>query len=245
MRILLVEPDADVRYAFEQWCRVEKLVVYTTDNGEEAIDLGKLYDFDAIVLELNLADMSGYEVLRTLRVAKVQTPVIVCSGLSGVEDIVRALGFGADAYLTKPAHKDLLVANIHAVVRRSRGIPTNTVTIGNLVIDIGTKRAQVAGDPMHLTAKEYAVLELLALRQGLIVTKEMFLNHLYGGMDEPELKIIDVFICKLRHKLRQHGADELVQTVWGRGYTLAEEHKSHATPVTTKPSELNSQERAA
>jgi two-component system cell cycle response regulator CtrA len=94
------------------------------------------------------------------------------------------------------------VARIHAVVRRSRGHAQSVITVGPLTVDIDTKTCRWPASNMHLTGKEYQMLELLALRQGMTVTKEMFLNHLYGGMDEPELKIIDVFICKLRKKLQ-------------------------------------------
>jgi two-component system cell cycle response regulator CtrA len=204
----------------------ESFSTYTTDLGEEAIDLGRLYDYDLITLALNLPDMSGYDVIKQLRVAKCKTPMLVCSGLAGIEDIVKALGVGADDYMTKPFHKDELVARIHAIVRRTKGHAQSALQIGALTINLDNKSVSAAGSPIHLTGKEYAMLELLALRAGSLVTKEMFLNHLYGGMDEPEIKIIDVFICKLRKKLppfNGEAGESVIQTVWGRGYTLAGE----------------------
>ena len=199
--------------------------VYTTDLGEEGIDLGKLYDYDIILLDLNLPDMSGFEVLKHLRVAKVQTPILILSGTSTIENKVKGLGVGADDYLTKPFHKDELVARIHAIVRRSKGHSQSVINTGKLTVNLDTKTVEVQGSRVHLTGKEYQMLELLSLRKGTTLTKEMFLNHLYGGMDEPELKIIDVFICKLRKKLANASEGRnFIETVWGRGYVLREPH---------------------
>jgi two-component system cell cycle response regulator CtrA len=221
MRVLLIEDDSAMARSIELMLRSEGLNVYTTDLGEEGIDLGKLYDYDIIVLDLQLPDMSGFEVLKALRVAKVQTPVLILSGNAIVEAKVKALGFGADDYMTKPFHKDELVARIHAIVRRSKGHAQSVIQTGDLVVNLDTKTVEVSQARVHLTGKEYQMLELLSLRKGTTLTKEMFLNHLYGGMDEPELKIIDVFVCKLRKKLSQAtGGEHYIETVWGRGYVL-------------------------
>ncbi len=176
--------------------------------------------------------MSGYEVLRTLRLSKVKTPILILSGLSGIEDKVRGLGFGADDYMTKPFHKDELVARIHAVVRRSKGHAQSVIHTGDLIVNLDAKTVEIAGQRVHLTGKEYQMLELLSLRKGTTLTKEMFLNHLYGGMDEPELKIIDVFICKLRKKLAAAaGGLNYIETVWGRGYVLREPDPNEAREI--------------
>ena len=221
MRVLLIEDDSATAQSIELMLQSEGFNVYTTDLGEEGVDLGKLYDYDIILLDLNLPDMSGYEVLKTLRVSKVQTPILILSGLAGIEDKVRGLGFGADDYMTKPFHKDELVARIHAIVRRSKGHAQSVIQTGGLKVNLDTKTVDVNGQRVHLTGKEYQMLELLSLRKGTTLTKEMFLNHLYGGMDEPELKIIDVFICKLRKKLAAAtGGKHYIETVWGRGYVL-------------------------
>ena len=221
MRVLLIEDDSAMARSIELMLRSEGFNVYTTDLGEEGIDLGKLYDYDIIVLDLQLPDMSGFEVLKSLRLAKVQTPVLILSGNAIVEAKVKALGFGADDYMTKPFHKDELVARIQAVVRRSKGHSQSVITTGKLTVNLDAKTVEVDNQRVHLTGKEYQMLELLSLRKGTTLTKEMFLNHLYGGMDEPELKIIDVFICKLRKKLSLAcGGDNYIETVWGRGYVL-------------------------
>ena len=232
MRVLLIEDDSAMARSIELMLRSEGLNVYTTDLGEEGIDLGKLYDYDIIVLDLQLPDMSGFEVLKALRVAKVQTPVLILSGNAIVEAKVKALGFGADDYMTKPFHKDELVARIQAVVRRSKGHSQSVITTGKLTVNLDAKTVEVDGARVHLTGKEYQMLELLSLRKGTTLTKEMFLNHLYGGMDEPELKIIDVFICKLRKKLSLAcGGDNYIETVWGRGYVLREPDDVEAAQV--------------
>jgi two-component system, cell cycle response regulator CtrA len=221
MRVLLIEDDSATAQSIELMLKSEGINVYTTDLGEKAVNLGKLYDYDIILLDLNLPDMSGFEVLRSLRFSKVKTPTLILSGLAGTEDKVNGLGFGADDYMTKPFHKDELVARIHAVVRRSKGYAQSVIQTGDLVVNLDTKTLEVNGARVHLTGKEYQMLELLSLRKGTSVTKEMFLTNLYGGMDEPVKKIIDVFICKLRKKLANASSGKnYIETEWGRGYVL-------------------------
>jgi two-component system cell cycle response regulator CtrA len=221
MRVLLIEDDSAAAQSIELMLKSESFTVYTTDLGEEGIDLGKIYDYDIILLDLNLPDMSGFEVLRSLRISKVKTPTLILSGLAGVEDKVKGFVVGADDYMTKPFHRDELVARIHAIVRRSKGHAQSVIQTDDLVVNLDTKTSEVDGARVHLTGKEYAMLELLSLRKGMTLTKEMFLNHLYGGIDEPEVKIIDVFMCKLRKKLASaSGGKNYIETVWGRGYVL-------------------------
>jgi len=223
MRVLLIEDDSATAQSIELMLKSEGFNLYTTDLGAEGLDLGKLYDYDIIVLDLNLPDMSGFQVLRSLRVAKVKTPILILSGLAGIEDKAKGLGFGADDYMTKPFHKDELVARVRAIVRRSKGHAQSVIQAGDLVVNLDTKRVEVNAQPVYLTAKEYQMLELLALRKGTPITKEMFLNHLYGGMDEPTQKIVDVFICKLRKKLAQaSNGKDYIDTIWGHGYVLRE-----------------------
>jgi two-component system, cell cycle response regulator CtrA len=201
MRVLLIEDECATARSIELMLKSAGFNVYTTDLGEEGVDLGKLYDYDNILLDLNLPDMSGFEVLRSLRVSKVKTPILILSGLAGTENKVKGLGFGADDYMTKPFHKDELVARIHAIVRRSKGYAESIIQTGDLIVNLGAKTVKVNAAPVYLTTKEYQMIELLSLRKGMTLTKETILNHLYGGVDEPELKIIDVFMCKLRKKL--------------------------------------------
>ena len=201
----------------------ESFNVYTTDLGEEGVDLGKLYDYDIILLDLNLPDMSGFEVLRSLRVSKVKTPILILSGVASIEHKVKGLGYGADDYMTKPFHKTELIARVHAIVRRSQGHAQSIVQTGDLIVNVDAKTVHIKEVRVNLTGKEYRMLELLSLRRGTTITKEMFLSQLYGGMDEPEIKIIDVFMCKIRKKLAiASGGKDYIETVWGRGYLLRE-----------------------
>ncbi len=221
MRILLIEDDRAAAQSIELMLKSKSFVIYTTNLGEDGIDLSKVYEYDIVLLDLNLPDMSGFEVLHSLRASKVKTPTLILSGLAGIEDKIKGLGGGADGYMTKPFHKDELIARIHSIVRRHRGHAQSVIEIDDLIINLDSKSVEVNGIRVHLTGKEYQMLELLALRKGTTLSKEMFLNNLYGGIDEPELKIIDVFMCKLRKKLANaSGGKNYVETVWGRGYML-------------------------
>ncbi len=221
MRVLLVEDDPTTSKSIEMMLRHANLNVYSTDLGEEGIDLAKLYDYDIILLDLNLPDMNGHDVLRKLRTARITTPILILSGADDTDSKLKGFGFGADDYLTKPFHREELVARIHAIIRRSKGHAQAVIQTGKIDVNLDAKTVEVGGHTVHLTGKEYQMLELLSLRKGTTLTKEMFLNHLYGGMDEPELKIIDVFICKLRKKLNvATEGDNYIETVWGRGYVL-------------------------
>ena len=221
MRILLVEDDPTTSRSIELMLSHANLNVYCTDLGEDGIDLAKLYDYDLILLDINLPDMSGHEVLRQLRLARIDTPILILSGADDTENKLKGFGFGADDYMTKPFHREELVARIHAIIRRSKGHAQSVIRTGRLCVNLDAKTVDVEGKTIHLTGKEYQMLELLSLRKGTTLTKEMFLNHLYGGMDEPELKIIDVFICKLRKKLAEAtGGQNHIETVWGRSYVL-------------------------
>ena len=221
MRILLVEEDPTTSRSIELMLTHANLNVYCTDLGEDGVDLAKLYDYDLILLDLNLPDMSGHEVLRQLRMARIETPILILSGADDTENKIKGFGFGADDYMTKPFHREELVARIHAIIRRSKGHSQSVIRTGQVNVNLDAKTVDVMGASVHLTGKEYQMLELLSLRKGTTLTKEMFLNHLYGGMDEPELKIIDVFICKLRKKLAEAtGGQNYIETVWGRGYVL-------------------------
>jgi two-component system cell cycle response regulator CtrA len=235
MRVLVIEDDSATAQSIELMLQSKGFNAYTTGSGEEGVDLGKLYGYDVILLDLNLPDMSGYQVLKSLRVSKISTPILILSSLAGINDKVRGLGFGADDYMTKPFHKDELVARIHALVRRSKGHAQSVIEIGELSLNLDAQTVEVHGQRVHLTGTEYQMLELLSLRRGTPVTKEMFLNHLYGGMDEPELKAIDVFICKLRKKLQvATGGRHYIETVWGRGYVLRDPDAAQLDRVETR-----------
>ncbi len=240
MRVLLVEDDSATAKSIELMLKSEGFVVDCTDLGEDGLEIGKLYDYDIMLLDLMLPDIDGYEVLRRLRAARINTPVLILSGLAEPDKKIKGLGFGADDYLTKPFDKGELIARIHAIVRRSKGHSESVIRTGRLIVNLDTRTVEVDGQPLHLTGKEYGILELLSLRKGTTLTKEMFLNHLYGGMDEPELKIIDVFICKLRKKLATAtNGENYIETVWGRGYVLRDPNED-ARSFPAEPASVSS-----
>ena len=238
MRVLLVEDDVTAARGITLMLRSGGLIVDTTDTGEEALELVKHYDYDIVVLDLMLPDMEGYEVVRRMRSARMETPVLILSGLSRPGAKVKGFGMGADDFISKPFDKAELVARMQAVVRRSKGYSQPTLRVGTLQLNLDSREVSVGGTQVHLTGKEYSILELLVLRKGMVLTKEAFLNHLYGGMDEPEMKIIDVFICKLRKKLATAGAGNLIGTVWGRGYMMRD-------PSSAEPSFASAEEDAS
>src|ERR687889_1872189 len=178
MRVLLIEDDSSVTQSIGLILQRLNVQISVADLGEHGIDLSRLPEFDIILLDLNLPDMSGYDVLRQLRLAKVTTPVLILSGLDGIQNKVRGLGSGADAYLTKPFHKDELIARMQAIIRRSSEQPEAVLQFCDLTINPRTQQAEVAGRPANLTGSEYKILALLAQRLGSSLTKEMLVNNL-------------------------------------------------------------------
>ena len=238
MRVLLIEDDSATAASIELMLKGEGFICDTTDLGEDGLEIGKLYDYDIIVLDLMLPDIDGYEVLRRLRAARVRTPILILSGMAELDNKIKGLGFGADDFLAKPFDRRELIARIQAIVRRAKGHSESVIRTGKLAVNLDSRTVEADGAPLHLTGKEYGILELLSLRKGTTLTKEMFLNHLYGGMDEPELKIIDVFVCKLRKKLSiSTGGANYIETVWGRGYVLRDPPTTEA-PAAIEPAAI-------
>ncbi len=223
-RVLLVEDDAKLAEMLEEILGLAGFHVYISKRGVEAIELARNYRFDLALLDLSLPDISGHDVMQGFREVRAGMPVIILSGAGSLHSKLSVFEDGADDYVTKPFQADELIARIHAVLRRARSAAPTEISIGRLTMDLTGRRALVDDLPVPLTGKEYACLEFLVARRGSTVTKEMFLAHLYGGHNEPEMKIIDVFVCKLRRKLREAGVPSLIETVWGRGYTIAAAH---------------------
>lgn len=223
MRVLMIEDDAATAQSMELMLRAESFSVDWVDRGDDGLDLAQRYGFDAILLDINLPDISGFEVLKRLRVDGIDTAIIIVSGLAAIADKVKGLNLGADDYMTKPFHRDELVARIHAVVRRRNGHAKPAVRAGNMVVDLVGRKVTVNGAPLHLTGKEHDLIEFLALRKGNCVTKEACMDRLYNDTDEPDDKIIDVFVCKLRKKLSAAGVEGAeIATKWGKGFALEE-----------------------
>jgi two-component system cell cycle response regulator CtrA len=239
MRVLLVQDDEQTAASIKMLLIKENFICDATDIGEDGLEIGELYDYDVILLDLMLPDIDSYEVLCRMRAARISTPILILSGLAQLDHKIKGLGFGADDILTKPFDRQELIARIQAIVRRSKGPSKSTIRTGKLVVDLDTRIVSVDDQPVHLTAKEYGILELLNLRKGTTLTKEMFLNHLYWGMVEPELKIIDVFVSKLRKKLAQAtGGSHYIETVWGRGYVLREQMPLPGTPTANASADI-------
>ena len=221
MRILLIEDDKSMNQNIATLLKRAGMVVESALLAKEGLELLTVYEYDLIILDLMLPDMTGADALRQIRVRGITTPVLVLSAMLLPNKKVECLSAGADDYLTKPFNADELIARVNAIVRRSKGHAESVVRVGKMAIDLNTKIVTVDGNVLPLTGKEYALIELLALKKGSTVSKEQFLNHLYGGMDEPEVKIIDVFFCKIRSKIKElSGGEDYITTVWGRGYIL-------------------------
>src|SRR3954463_14983991 len=223
MRILLIEDDLVAARGVTLMLKAAGAVTDHSETGEEALELSRHYEYDIVLLDVILPDVEGFEVVRRMRISRNDTPVLILSGLSRPQVKVKGLGLGADDFITKPFDKAELLARMQAIVRRSKGFSQPTLRIGPLLLNLDSHEVTVDGQQVHLTGKEYAILELLVLRKGMVLTKEAFLNHLYGGMDEPEVKIIDVFVCKLRKKLALAGGDGIIGTIWGRGYMIRDQ----------------------
>ena len=220
-KILVVDDYPDVRDIVER-CLVDSgYRVWTCEDGSRVFDIVNEKGIDLAIVDLMLPDTDGLMLTRKLKEHS-DIGVVILSGRGETTEKIIGLEIGADDYVTKPFHREELVARIHAVVRRSKGHSQSVIRTGKLAVNLDAKTVEVDGARVHLTGKEYAMLELLSLRKGTTLTKEMFLNHLYGGMDEPELKIIDVFICKLRKK-RSHacGGENYIETVWAAAMCCA------------------------
>jgi two-component system cell cycle response regulator CtrA len=188
-------------------------------SDEDPAGLARHFEFDVIFLYLQ-SPTASLAALRQLRAAAIQTPVLVLSGPAPLETKLSAFSAGADDFIVKPFEKAELRARAQAVVRRVRGFSSAVLRVGPLSLNLDTREATVSARPVRLTRKQYELLELLTLRKGTSVAKQTLMDHLYGGLDEPEPKVIDVFVSKLRKILREAGAPDLISTVWGRGYII-------------------------
>src|SRR6516162_2437565 len=233
MRVLIAAGDVFAAVRIRAMLAKENLICDTTELGRDSLVLGQFYDYDIILLDLTVPDIEGYKLLQQLRAARVRTPILILSGRGELDEKVKFLRFGADDFLTRPFDRRELVARIMAIVRRSRGHSESTIRTGKLAVNLDTRVVSVDDGPVHLTPKEYRILELLSLRKGTILAKGVFLNHLYGGIDEPQPKIVDILVCTLRKKIaRATGGSHYIETVRGCGYVLREPaNMPAATPV--------------
>jgi len=216
MRILLVEPDRACAEVIGSYFRNDSSSVYTTDFGEEALELLKVYAYDAMVTELVLSDLRGVEMIRRMRREKMLTPVLVLAGGGSRKERVEALHAGADDFLSKPCHKEELLARTIAIVRRSRGYACSQLAYGDLELDVEARSLKVCGNTVHTTKKEFKIMRLLMLRRGSLVTKRDLSDWLYGGIDETDDRTIHAYVYRLRRKMAD--ASRCVQYPKGKLY---------------------------
>ena len=224
MKILSFETIRNKKDLLTAFLRSKMVVVDETGDPEDALDLVKLYDYDAILLRLSEDRLEDLGLVRKLRVARVRAPVIVVARLMSEAARLRILQAGADDLIVDALSHEEVFMKVHNLIRRSRGFQNNTLCLGSVEVNMNAKKIYVNGKPVTLTKKEYQIAEILALRKGTVLSKEAILDHLYGGLDEPNPKIIDVFICKIRKKLQSLGVDDFIETNWGRGY-MAVDHR--------------------
>ena len=212
----------------------------TTANTIETALSEFLYNrIDAILLDLNLPDGDGTRLARLVRKNLILVPILVISGNSGIDEKITALGGGANGNLTKPFDLYELMANLDVIMRLTHGHGSAAISAGNLVVDLSRNYTKGGETGLELTTKEFWIIEFLALRKGAVFSKDAFLNHLYGGIVEPEATIIDVFIFKLRRKLVENGAEGLsADNVWGQGYILRETRDYQALKKVGWPSPI-------
>jgi|SRR6185312_10773944 len=203
------------------------------ESGRDALDFLRLYEYDLVLMDLHLSDMPGHEVVRMMRAADFKVPVLMLADTATAQQKAKALDQGADDFIVTPCDVQELLARIRAIVRRSQGHANSTLRLGPVELSLDRREVRVHGQQLHVSRREFAVLELLFLKQGVILNKTAFLNHLYCGMDEPEMKTIDVIICRLRKKLAVAGVPTLIDTVWGCGYILRDPHAA-PTMITTE-----------
>jgi two-component system cell cycle response regulator CtrA len=226
MRILLIEDSQETTDKICKLLNTKEIIIDSCDFAQKAFDMCSLYEYNLIILEQMLETVSGDNLTAQLREKGVKTPILIISRSTDIDKKISALRKGADDYIVQPFNTQEFLARIKAVVRRSNGYAHNKMKIGELEIDLSEQKVYYDGEMISLTKKEYLILEFLFLKKGSTLNKDRFLNHLYSLSDEPEAKIIDVFICKLRKKLEKaSGGKNFIQTDWGRGYYINEYEK--------------------
>lgn len=247
MKLLIFGNQLDNRDVLTAFFKSKLAVVDETADLEEALDLTRFYEYDAVLVRVTDTRPTEIELLRRLRISGLRCPVIAFAQILSESTRLRILETGIDDLIISAISHEEIFLRVQNQVRRSRGFQNSALSIGNVEINMNAKKIFVAGQEIALTKKEYQIAEILALRKGCVLSKEAILDHLYGGLDEPNPKIIDVFICKIRKKLLSAGADDLIQTNWGRGYMIVERRETEEqapTPQGDRHSELPARSRS-
>ena len=216
MRLLVIEDEPDLARTVSKVFEEEDFAVDVAQDGEEGLFKIGATNYDAVILDLMLPRVDGWDVLRGVRSAGIRTPVLILTARDLIADRVRGLNLGADDYLVKPFAVVELVARVHAMVRRAYGSPSSTVTLGELIIDTAARQVSRNGRPIELTAREFAILELLTRSRGSVVSRTAVCDHIYNEETDVLSNVVDVHVAALRRKL---GA-ELIRTRRGEGYII-------------------------
>lgn len=222
MRILIVEDEPRIADFLERGLRAEGHFCVVTDNGKDALSLATDGDFGLLLLDLILPGMHGLDVCQKLRMNRVNTPIIILTGMDSPTDVVAGLRMGADDYITKPFSFEELLARIETQIRRGKSVGggEQVLRAGPLVFDCHSMRFSVDGKVLKMTAKELAIIELLMSNPGTLFSRERILSNVWGLNIDPLTNIVDVYVGKLRKKIDSDPADSLIETVRGLGYRL-------------------------
>jgi two-component system OmpR family response regulator len=215
MRILVIEDEPRLLRSLAKALREEGYAVDAAEAGDDGLYKAETYSYDAIVLDVMLPKLDGWEVLNRLRKSK-QTPVLMLTARDAPRDRVRGLDHGADDYLVKPYDLSELLARLRALIRRAAGQASPQIELGDVLIDTRARNVTQSGQPVTLTAREYAILEYLALHRGELVTRTALYEHLFDESDDTLSNLLDVHVFSLRKKLGR----ELIATRRGQGYCI-------------------------
>jgi DNA-binding response OmpR family regulator len=223
MKVLLVEDHKPLARALKQGLEEEGFAVDTAFDGEEGHYKATTGEYDVIVLDLMLPKVDGLTLLQNWRKSGLSAHVLVLTAKGAVEDKVRGLDMGADDYLAKPFELEELLARVRALVRRGHQVKSPIIRVRDLEIDTAARTVKRSGKDIHLTPREYSLLEFLAFHQGKVVTRPMIWEHLYDEEDENTSNVVDVYIRYLRNKIDKGFDQPLILTRWGEGYMLRSE----------------------
>jgi two-component system OmpR family response regulator len=216
VRVLVVEDEQDLARTLARALEEEDFAVDLAEDGEDGLFKIKETPYDAVILDLMLPRMDGWQVLAAVREAGIRTPVLILTARDLIADRVRGLNLGADDYLIKPFALAELIARVRAMIRRSYGNPATTLALGEFTIDTAARQVWRGGAPVELTAREYAILELLTRSRGTVIARSTICEHIYNEDTDPLSNVVDVHVAALRRKL---GAD-LIRTRRGEGYIV-------------------------
>lgn len=220
MKILIVEDDQTLARNLQEVLVKDGFAVDSAHSKEDGLVEIEVNEYDCIILDVNLPDGSGFDLLKTLRQNENQTPIIIVTARGEIEDRIKGLNLGADDYVPKPIDSNELIARIRAVIRRNSQSALPVLTIGNLVVKPTEHLVKIGSHTLDLTAKEFAVLEYLAQHSGQAVTRTMLMEHIWGSDFDTFSNVIDVYIRNLRRKLEKHSKPQLIKTIRGKGYVL-------------------------